>query len=73
MEGKTFISFETIMFRIRDLSDEALTLLTSHLNMPSYGSLKNWDSIGIQLGVSDHEIMVNDFILLYSCFQLMDN
>ncbi|KIH62726.1 hypothetical protein ANCDUO_06987 [Ancylostoma duodenale] len=43
--------------RIRDLSDEALTLLSSHLNMPSYGTLKNWDSVGIQLGISDHEIM----------------
>ncbi|RCN29234.1 hypothetical protein ANCCAN_25015 [Ancylostoma caninum] len=43
--------------RIRDLSDEALTLLSSHLSMPSYGSLKNWDSVGIQLGISDHEIM----------------
>ncbi|KAK6044653.1 hypothetical protein COOONC_17842 [Cooperia oncophora] len=39
------------------LSNEAIALLTSHLNMPSYGSLKNWDSVGIYLGMSDNEIM----------------
>ncbi|KAK5971377.1 hypothetical protein GCK32_004633 [Trichostrongylus colubriformis] len=42
---------------VAKLSDEATALLTSHLSMPSYGSLKNWDSVGIYLGISDLEIM----------------
>nr|CDJ83704.1 Protein C15B12.6 [Haemonchus contortus] len=42
---------------IANLSNEAVALLISHLSLPSYGSLKNWDSIGIYLGISDVEIM----------------
>ncbi|VDK57814.1 unnamed protein product [Cylicostephanus goldi] len=43
--------------RIRDIRDEVLSFLCSHLNLPSYGSLKNWDSVGIQLGMNDSEIV----------------
>lgn len=44
-------------FSVGELSNEAITLLSSHLSIPSYGSLKNWDSIGIHLGIPDHEVM----------------
>ncbi|KAJ1364465.1 hypothetical protein KIN20_024565 [Parelaphostrongylus tenuis] len=43
--------------RIGNLSNEAYAVLCSHLNMPSYGSLKNWDSIAVHLEIPDHEIM----------------
>ncbi|KJH45186.1 hypothetical protein DICVIV_08766 [Dictyocaulus viviparus] len=49
--------------RICNLSNEAVALLSSHLNMPSYGSLKNWDSIGIHLKIPDHEIMGDNLSL----------
>ncbi|WKY07947.1 hypothetical protein Q1695_007443 [Nippostrongylus brasiliensis] len=45
------------LLSIADLSDETHAVLNSHLSMPSYGSLKSWDSVGVQLGIPDHEIM----------------
>ncbi|VDL79982.1 unnamed protein product [Nippostrongylus brasiliensis] len=45
------------LLSIADLSDETHAILNSHLSMPSYGSLKSWDSVGVQLGIADHEIM----------------
>lgn len=53
------LSLFPISSSVGELSNEAITLLSSHLSIPSYGSLKNWDSIGIHLGIPDHEVMVS--------------